>query len=899
MPSKSLGGGSGAVAASTHAACARFRGTDPLVVGRTRRQLAVDLGFPDDSGYIPAARWTRAMTFEHLVRDARFASEVATTTVGRVALARPAKVVTVNAHVHVDETAELLATAHERAVAEGAATLVHGLAVPFAGFEDSAATEVKPDFAVVAAGRGRGSWLIVGDAKDYERVRSRIDDTRLLKGFLQVALGAESAAAWSRLPEGMAVHSHGVLAVPKNSFLQPEALVEALHDHRAEVRMRVAERRREAAETRYLSGTDVAPFVAHLLATFDPATCTTCTLFSYCRHELRTSPDPADLLVEVGVPAELRAQVAGLVTGGEAATRAPASVVAQVRATLDGVGVRTGQLRVDGAGRAGTVDVVLAKADAAALGVHGVALRRHTGDGPGDWAVTVFDDPQSAETRRRVMRLLGQEITAAMAESARHGTYAVHVVVPDAVTADVLVSIADNLAGVELSRLRWERDREMAREPLTFGGEPARVPAALHTAERTAVSFLLEDDRARALTLRAPVIDLRAVLAQHVVAGGPASSSLRLDYLVAWAETLTGDPVKPRDLEDDVERSQHTPGARLTGRRSDAVHRALTGGRGGDPDPVRYTALVTEELAYKQDVLDRALAALRTVRDSSLRDVHHAIEADAQAVWRRRLDLHASDLVRFGRTYRHWRNSLVPVIESDGRCRRQLAALASPQAAADMAADAGVREVVPATVVTTAPLVLDIASRRIGAGARIVLLHVNGDACVERPGTAMTPLKGSVKFSGMAIGPLTSVGDESTPRRFTWTPDNVPDLAPGDRLVVADFGWYCDHKGNKHLSVGRPAADDTSAPRPACEPFSYADDPGEHQYCCRPHEDAEADWSDRLAERRDRGELNPQVWPPVVDEDAFEVAPAGAPVADLLAVPQDEVPDDLTLDDLE
>lgn len=897
MPSTSLGGGSSAVAASTHAACARFRGTDPLVVGRTRRQLAADLGFADDSGYIPAARWTRAMTFEHLVRDARFAGEVATTTVGRVALDRPTKVVTVNARVHVDETADLLAAAHTRAVADGAATLVHGLAVPFAGFEDSAATEVKPDFAVVAAGQGQASWLIVGDAKDYERVRSRIDDARLLKGFLQVALGAESAAEWSRLPRGMAVHSHGVLAVPRNSFLQPEALVEALHDHRAEVRMRVAQRRREAAETGYVPGTDVTRFVAHLRATFDPATCTTCPLFSYCRHELRTSPDPADLLVEVGVPAELRAQVAGLVTGGEATPRAPASVVAQVRASLDGVGRRTGQLRVDGAGRAGTVDVVLAKADAAALGVHGIALRRHTDQGPDDWAVTVFDEPQSVETRRRVMRLLGQEITAAMAESARRGAYAVHVVVPDAVTADVLVSIADNLAGVELSRLRWERDREMAREPLTFGGEPARVPAALHPTERTAVSFLLEEDRARALTLRAPVVDLRAVLAQHVVAGGPASSSLRLDYLVAWAETLTRGPVKPRELEDDVERSQHTPGARLTGRRSDAVHRALTGGRGGDPDPARYTTLVTEELAYKRDVLERALSALGAVRDSALRDVHLAIEADAQAVWRRRLDLHASDLVRFGRTYRHWRNSLVPVIESDGRCRRQLAALSNPQAAADMAADAGIREVVPATVVTTEPLVLDVGSRRIGAGARIVLLHVNGDACVERPGTAMTPLKGSVKFSGMAIGPLTSVDDE--PRRFGWTPDIVPDLAPGDRLVVADFSWYCDLKGNKHLSVGRPAADDTSAPKPDCGPYSYTDSPDEHQYCCRPHEDAEADWSDRLAERRDRGELNPQVWPPVFDEDAFEVAPAGAPVADPAAMPQDEAPDDLTLDDLE
>jgi hypothetical protein len=161
----------------------------------------------------------------------------------------------------------------------------------------------------------------------------------------------------------------------------------------------------------------------------------------------------------------------------------------------------------------------------------------------------------------------------------------------------------------------------------------------------------------------------------------------------------------------------------------------------------------------------------------------------------------------------------------------------------------------------------------------------------------MTPLKGSVKFSGMAIGPLAGVDDE--PRRFVWTPDTVPDLAPGDRLVVADFGWYCDLKGNKALSVGRPAADDMSAPKPDCGAYSYEDAPEEHQYCCRPHEDAEADWADRLAERRDKGELNPQVWPPVFDEDAFEVTPEGAPVAELVAMSQNEAPDDLTLDDLE
>lgn len=910
MTNQSPGGGSSAVAASAHAACARFRGTDPLVVGRTRRALAADVGFADDSGRIPEARWMRAMTFERLVRSEKFASEVATTTVGRLGLDRPTEVVTVNAHVSTDKTAALLAAAHQRATKSGAATLIHALAVPFIGFEESPATEVKPDFAVVApqVDGGGGSWLVVGDAKDYERVRSRIEDTRLLKGFLQVALGAESAAAWSRLPEGVSVHSHGVLAAPRNAFLQPEALVELLDDHRAEVRMRVDERRREASGTGYDHTTSVTTFVKHLQATFDPETCTTCTLFSFCRHELRTSDDPADLLVELGIPADMRPHVVGLVDGTTALGNAPASMLANVGATLDGVARLTGQRRTDQAGLAGTVNVVIAKSDAAALGVHGIALQRVTAEGRGPWITTVFEDPQSPETRRDVMRLLGRELTKAMAEQRKANSTEpspIHLVVADKSTADVLASIADNLAGIELSRLRWARDLAMGREALTFNGEPAQVPRPLAESDRTAVSFLLDEDRARALTLRSPIVDLRAVLARHVVAGGPSVASQRLDYLVAWAESADDAPVDPRALEDEIEASDHTPGARLTNRQSDAIHKALAGsasnrrGSGTGPaDPERYTALVTEELEYKSIVLDRALDVLDTIPDSALRVVHRALEGDAQAVWRRRLKLHASDLVRFGRTYRHWRNSLVPAIESDGKCHGQLLALANPQSAHDLATDAGVREVAVATVVGTAPLVLDVESRRIGDGSRIVLLHVNDDVCAEHPAVTMTPQKGSFKFAGLSIGPLSPAGD-GVPRRFAWAPATVPLLSVGDRLIVADFAWFSDAKRNTMLNVDRPQVDGVSAPKVTCEEDSFADDPVAHQFCCRPHEDAEADWSDQLAVRRARGELNPETWPPVVDGDAFEVGAAGAPTGNAAAVPSTAAPDDVTMDDLE
>jgi hypothetical protein len=167
LKTKSLGGGSSAVAASAHANCARFRGTDPLITGRTRRNLAAELKFPDTGGSIPEARWMRAMTFERLVKDRQFASRVATTAVGALKLDRPKEVVIADARVNTARTAELLKQAHDRAIADDAATLLYQLAVPFVGYEDRRATDVKPDYAVVAPTTDKqGSWLIVGDAKD-------------------------------------------------------------------------------------------------------------------------------------------------------------------------------------------------------------------------------------------------------------------------------------------------------------------------------------------------------------------------------------------------------------------------------------------------------------------------------------------------------------------------------------------------------------------------------------------------------------------------------------------------------------------------------------------------------------------------------------------------------------
>ncbi|WP_346028597.1 hypothetical protein [Arthrobacter parietis] len=853
------------------------------------------------------------MTFERLVRHESFASKIATKALGYLELERPSEVVTVNAHVNASMTATLLAESHERAIRTGATTLIYGMAVPFLGFENSRATEIKPDFSVVAPKRGSdrtGSWLVVGDAKDYERLRSRIDDSRMLKGFLQVAVGAESCSSWSLLPRGMDVHTHGVLAVPRNSFLQPEAVVENLHDHREEVRLRIEERRVEAVEADYDESKPLSEFVSHLIATFDPSSCTTCTLFSFCRSELRSSTDPGDLLVELGISRDLRARALVLVDGSNEAVGVPASVAANIAATRQGTAQTTGQLRVDQVGRPGTVNVVIAKSDAAALGVHGIAIQRIASDGRGEWETHVYDDPQASDTRRKVMRVLGRALSSAMRDqrtSSVGSPGAIHVVVPDKVTADLLVSIADNLAGVELSRLRWERDTEMGRAALTFDGEPAITPAALSEVDRTAVSFLLEEDRARAFTLRCPIIDVRSVVARHFVAGGPEANAGRLDYLVGWTEAAGDNPLEHRTFADEIENCVHTPGARLTNRQSDAIHEALSGGRGRSTparstDPPTYEALVVEELSYKSSVLDRALDVIEGLPASRLRDAYRVVESDAQEVWRRRLSLRASDLVRFGRTYRFWRNSHVPMIEDDGLCSTQLLAFSNPHAAHGLATSPGTRQVAFATVISTLPLVLDVDSRRVGDGSRVVMLARNGEPCVEAESVSVdVSPKGAFKIDGLSIGPLEMAGvAEHAPKtHFIWEPKAVPELAEGDLLVVADLGWFPELRANRYLNVAKPQTDRLSAPREDCDFSSYEENPELHQWCCRPHESREAEWSDELADRRARGMLNPEVWPPVRDGDAFEVSPSGSPVGNPYIEAGEEVPEELTIDDIE
>ncbi len=881
-----------------------------MITGVTRRTLVERVGHEKGpQGTIPELRWMRAMAFERLVRDDRFASRVVTTAVGELGLQRPEAVAVVDAGVSVSATADLLRKAHAAALDRGIATLIHQLAVPFLGLEGEGATDTRPDFAVVAPKdvdeyeEAGGTWLIVGDAKDYQRIRSKISDDRLLKGFLQVALGAESADDWSEIPPGMDVHDHGILAVPLNTTLSPTALVEDITDHRSEVRMRVAEREEQAKSFPAESQNDPLAHLKHLRATFSPDTCPSCDVFNYCRAELQRSTEPNDLLIEIGVKPEERPYAVGLVDGVTPVGAVSHLTRQRIEATVGGAGLSSGKRRTDPVGQPGTVNVVIAKSDGAATGLYGIATQRVTAGGAESWQVEVFDDPDAAPTKRLVVKALAKQLSSALTEQRKtdaENPDPIHLVVPDSATADILVSIVDSVGGQELTRLRFEQDKRMGRPALTFDGRPATIPPRLPEKDRIAVSYLIEQDRARTMKCRSTILDLRATLASLVTAGGAAVNSLRLDYLVPWAEPAHKD-LDHRALAAEIESLDHSSGVQLTPVQSNSIHHAFTGEKPGVPrpaEPAKYQELVQAELKYKTDLVDRTLDLLASEFPvSTMQPALRVIERDAQVVWRRRLSLHASDLTRFDRTPPWWRNNLVEILEADDKFSKQLAALTNPLAAHDVGRDAGNRDIALARVVEVNPLVLEVDSRRIGNESRVVLLHVNGQACVEDPVVVIRAQKTSFKISGMSIGELAEQPGDSA--RYVWDPHNVPGLVIGDELVLANFSWFSSNTGNAHLNVSRPRTDTTSAPTEDCTHTSHSDDPANHRWCCRPHEVSEAEWADTIAAQRARGERNPQTWPPIVDRDTFDVNPADESLPDPAESPAEAAPDELTMDDVE
>lgn len=896
-----MGGASGAVAASSHAACERFRGTDPLITKQPRRDLAKSLSVQGDLGGIPQARWVRAMTFESLVRDETFASRIATTTIGNVGLERPKGVVIADAKGNISETRNQLEEARNRAIQQNLATLIHTTAIPHPGFNEQQATTVLPDFLIVSSDKivSDDAWIIVGDAKDYERVRSSIEDARMLKGFVQVAFGAEALNSWNELPAGLNIHQHGVLAVPRNSFLQPMAITEDLRDHRNEVRLRLAERLEEAKLIEFNG--DPETYVNHLKASFDPHSCSTCPLFAHCRNQLRVSVEPDDFLSELGIAKHLQPLVRGLVDGsGKVSSGASASLRRQVLASKTGQAQPTGQFRLDPIGEPGTVNVVLVKSDAAALGIHGIGIQVVTEEGGKEWHFKVFSVPQSDITRREVMEMLGGALSAALKLTSRDNPdnrRPIHLIVPDRATGDILASIADSLAGVEISRLRWQRDVDMGREPLTFDGNPAKIPQAITLAQRLAVSFLLEDDRARAFKLRSTVVDIRDAITRLCIPGGPVSNYGRLDFLLPWIENNRGHQIDTRAFADSIEASRFTPGARLSNKTSDLINDAL---EGSDKNGT-YVELVLEALHFRASLIDQTLIALSKFPSSLLRNALCSIEGDAQAVWRRRHDLQANDLIRFSSTSRSWRNGLVPTIEADAKCDAQLKALTMPTWAEEKARDAGFREIAMAKVVSENPLTLDVESRRMVLGTRIVALHVNEQSLVENNNhVSVKVLKGHIKISGLPSGVLTENGQPDAPNsQFTWSCSPPYKFAKGDEIVVADFDWFTKNAGMGSINVDRPKVDGRFAPTSDCSPETFSENPAEHRWCCKPHFIRESEISDIIAQRRSVGELNPEVWPPVMDQDSFDVNAQGEPTNEDFQPRTMELPASLSMDDLE
>ena len=460
-------------------AAARFRQTDPLMTGRTRRALAAPSASRTPAAASPrpagCGRWPSRGSSRPT-----FVSELLTRAVGLLELARPKAVACDPGRLgRRDRHRAGAGTPQGRVRRRG--DHADRLAVPYLDLEyGPARPTIQPDFAIVCPREDGeqtvGSWLIMGDAKDYERMRARIDDGRMLKGFLQVALGAESAAAWSKLPDGMGVHRYGALAVPRNAFLRPEAIVEHLDDHRREVRARAEERLEALAELGDEPAADeeLPTYVAHLTATFDPRTCASCSLFAYCRGELRALGRPG------AAPDRDRSRSRGAAgrrsgwwTAPASLGSAPATVVAQRArhrqraAPVDRTPPRRpgraaghdqrgpGEVRLGGAGRA--------------------RHRRPAARRVGRRSLAVASSSAPTPPRRGT-RSWGS-LGAAIRRCSRLATGPVHLVVPDKPTADLLVSMADSLAGVELSRLRWQRDLDEGRQPSPSTARRRRSPS--------------------------------------------------------------------------------------------------------------------------------------------------------------------------------------------------------------------------------------------------------------------------------------------------------------------------------------------------------------------------------------------------------------------------------------
>ena len=366
------------------------------------------------------------------------------------------------------------------------------------------------------------------------------------------------------------------------------------------------------------------------------------------------------------------------------------------------------------------------------------------------------------------------------------------------------------------------------------------------------------------MRLRNPVVDLRRVLNAHMVAGGPSADSGRLDYLVRWAEA-TGDRA-PRRLRRDRRVAADARGApveRALGRHPRRA--AGTASRSRDVPPARRGG------ARLQDRHPRARhrrarsagglgAAGRASRARSRRAGGLGPPARARGLRPRAVLAHVPAVAQ--RAGGACSTPTAPATRSSARSPTSR----SPTISRRMP---GTREVAVATVASTVPLRLEIASRRFVDGMTIVALHINRQALAEHPLTTLKIQKTSFKFGRMPLGQIhtrrgrhprlgaagrpTAAGRRSPDRRGRHVVRPRVHLRPRDRRQPSQPRQPGGAEADLHPVLVRAVAR-TSTSGVAARTRSV-----------------EAEWADELADRRARGELNPEVWPPLVDEDRFDV----------------------------
>ncbi|WP_406036415.1 hypothetical protein OG799_18215 [Micromonospora sp. NBC_00898] len=120
------------------------------------------------------------------------------------------------------------------------------------------------------------------------------------------------------------------------------------------------------------------------------------------------------------------------------------------------------------------------------------------------------------------------------------------------------------------------------------------------------------------------------------------------------------------------------------------------------------------------------------------------------------------------------------------------------------------RELALATVIDLDPVRLDVRSRRLVDGSRVVALHINGRSLVEAPATTVKIQKGSFKLGQLPVATLTATtssthrqfktDDSLTPRqRFRFVELALLSLSPAG--AVRRRPWLCGPVRTRSHSV--------------------------------------------------------------------------------------------------